>query len=145
MAPCAVAALPGAAGRLRGTYGLGFRSYQPFATDDRETLVQQLRDGRIQAADLFATEPAIAQGGLVVLGDPKHVFSAQNVTPLIYRSALSATGRAALDAVSAKLTTKALTHMNARMLLDKVPVRTVAADWLHQTGLVAATPSATVP
>jgi glycine betaine/choline ABC-type transport system substrate-binding protein/predicted Ser/Thr protein kinase len=122
---------------LRGTYGLNFRSYQPFATDDRETLVQQLKDGRIQAADLFATEPAIAKGGLVVLGDPKHVFSAQNVTPLIYRSALSATGRAALDAVSAELTTDALTRMNARMLLDKVPVRTVATDWLHQTGLVA--------
>jgi glycine betaine/choline ABC-type transport system substrate-binding protein len=127
---------------LRGTYGLNFRSYQPFATDDRETLVRQLKDGRIQAADLFATEPAIASGGLVVLGDPEHVFSAQNVTPLIYRSALSATGRSALDAVSAKLTTDALTRMNARMLLDHVPARTVAADWLHQTGLVT-TPGVT--
>lgn len=127
---------------LRGTYGLNFRSYQPFATDDRETLVRQLKDGRIQAADLFATEPAIAADGLVVLDDPEHVFSAQNVTPLIYRSALSATGRAALDAVSVRLTTGALTRMNARMLLDHVPARTVAAGWLHQSGLVA-TPAVT--
>ncbi|GAA4499567.1 hypothetical protein GCM10023191_046670 [Actinoallomurus oryzae] len=127
---------------LRGTYGLNFRSYQPFATDDRATVVKQLQDGRIDAADLFATEPAIAEGGLVVLEDPKHVFSAQNVTPLVYRSALSAPGRAALDAVSARLTTDALLNMNVRMLIDKVPARTVAADWLRRAGL-SATPGAT--
>lgn len=121
---------------LRGTYGLNFRSYQPFETDDRTTVVEQLEAGRIDAADLFATEPAIAEGGLVVLEDPKHVFSAQNVTPLVHRSALSTAGRAALDAVSAKLTTDALMRMNVRMLIDKVPARTVAADWLRQTGLV---------
>ena len=128
---------------LRGTYGLNFRGYQPFATDDRATLVDQLEQGHIQAADLFATEPAIATGGLVVLDDPEHVFSAQNVTPLIYRSSLSAPGRAALDAVSARLTTDALTRMNASMLLDDVPPRTVAADWLHRIGLVPA--SAVIP
>ncbi|MGI5226354.1 glycine betaine ABC transporter substrate-binding protein [Actinoallomurus sp. CA-142502] len=121
---------------LRGTYGLNFRSYQPFQTDDRTTLVAQLEDGRIDAADLFATEPAIAEGGLVVLQDPKHVFSAQNVTPLAYRSSLSATGRTALDAVSAKLTTDALLRMNVRVLADRTPARTVAADWLRQVGLV---------
>jgi osmoprotectant transport system substrate-binding protein len=71
-----------------------------------------------------------------VLGDPKHLFSAQNVTPLIYRSALSAPGRGALDAVSAKLTTDSLLRMNVRMLVDKVPARTVAGDWLRQAGLV---------
>jgi osmoprotectant transport system substrate-binding protein len=130
---------------LRGTYRLNFRAYQPFATDDRATLVEQLEDGRIQAANVFATEPAIAEGGLVVLADPKHLFSAQNVTPLIYRSALSATGRAALNAVSAKLTTDALLRMNVRMLVDKVNARTVAADWLRQAGLVPSPAHAATP
>ncbi|HEY0542519.1 MAG TPA: glycine betaine ABC transporter substrate-binding protein [Actinoallomurus sp.] len=120
---------------LRGTYGLNFRSYQPFATDDRATVIKQLKGGRIQAANLFATEPAIAESGLVVLADPKHLFSAQNVTPLIYRSALSATGRAALDAVSAKLTTDALMRMNVRVLVDRTAPRTVAGDWLRQAHL----------
>jgi glycine betaine/choline ABC-type transport system substrate-binding protein/predicted Ser/Thr protein kinase len=120
---------------LRGTYGLNFRSYQPFATDDRATVIKQLRDGRIQAANLFATEPAIAESGLVVLADPKHLFSAQNVAPLIYRSALSATGRAALDAVSAKLTTDALMRMNVRVLADRAAPPAVAGDWLRQAGL----------
>ena len=121
---------------LRGTYGLSFRSYQPFNTDDRATLIKQLVDDHIQAANLFATEPALAENGLVPLADPKHLFSAQNVTPLVYRSALSAPGRTALNAVSAKLTTGALSRMNVRMLVARVDPRTVAEDWLRQTGLV---------
>jgi osmoprotectant transport system substrate-binding protein len=121
---------------LRGTYGLSFGGYQPFATDDRTTLIGQLRDGRIQAANLFATDPAVADDGFVVLTDPKHLFSAQNVTPLIYRSALSATGRATLNAVSARLTTPDLLRMNVRVLGDRVPAREVARDWLRHAGLV---------
>jgi glycine betaine/choline ABC-type transport system substrate-binding protein/predicted Ser/Thr protein kinase len=122
---------------LRGTYGLSFGGYQPFATDDRATIIEQLKDGHIQAANLFATEPAIAEDDFVVLSDPKHLFSAQNVTPLIYRSSLSAPGRAALNAVSARLTTSALLHMNVRNLSDDVPARQVARDWLRQAGLVS--------
>jgi glycine betaine/choline ABC-type transport system substrate-binding protein/predicted Ser/Thr protein kinase len=120
---------------LRGTYKLDFRDYQPFATDDRTTIVRQLENGLIQAANLFTTEPAIAESGLVVLADPKHVFGAQNVTPLIYRSALSATGRSALNAVSAKLTTADLLRMNVQVLVDRAAPRTVAADWLRTGGI----------
>jgi glycine betaine/choline ABC-type transport system substrate-binding protein/serine/threonine protein kinase len=120
---------------LRGTYGLSFHSYQPFATSDRDTMIQQLKDNVIQAANLFTTEPAISENKFVVLADPKHLFSAENVTPLTYRSALSATGRAALDAVSAKLTTADLLDMNTS-LVNKVDVRAVAKDWLQRTGLI---------
>ncbi|GAB2801063.1 hypothetical protein GCM10027176_01420 [Actinoallomurus bryophytorum] len=121
---------------LRQTYKLDFRDYQPFATDDRATIVRQLEDGLIQAANLFTTEPAIAASGLVVLADPKHLFGVQNVTPLIYRSALSAPGRAALNAVSARLTTADLLLMNVRILVDRVDRRTVARDWLSRHGVV---------
>jgi glycine betaine/choline ABC-type transport system substrate-binding protein/predicted Ser/Thr protein kinase len=120
---------------LRGTYGLNFRSYQPFATDDRATMIRQLENDQIQAANLFSTEPALAEHKFVVLADPKNLFSAQNVTPLIYRSSLSATGRAVLDAVSARLTTADLLRMNVRILRDGTDRRTVAGDWLRQAGL----------
>jgi osmoprotectant transport system substrate-binding protein len=120
---------------LRGTYGLNFRGYQPFATDDRATMIRQLESDRIQAANLFSTEPAIAEHGFVVLADPKNLFSAQNVTPLVYRSSLSAPGRAVLDAVSAKLTTADLLRMNVRVLGEGAAPRTVAGDWLRRVGL----------
>jgi osmoprotectant transport system substrate-binding protein len=57
-----------------------------------------------------------------VLADP----SVQNVTPLIYRSALSTPGRAVLNSVSAKLTTADLLRMNVRILVDRTDPRTVA-------------------
>jgi osmoprotectant transport system substrate-binding protein len=122
---------------LRGTYGLNFRGYQPFATNDRDTMIKQLRDDRIQVANLFTTDPAIKQHGFVVLRDTKHLFSAQNVTPLIYRPALGAAGRAALGAVSAKLTTADLLDMNTRVSVNKVDLRTVARDWLQRVGLIS--------
>lgn len=122
---------------LRGTYGLSFHFYQPFATNDRDTMIEQLRTDRIQAADLFTTEPSIKQDGFVALKDTKHLFSAQNVTPLIYRTALSTTGRATLNAVSAKLTTADLLDMNTRISVNKVDTRTVARDWLQRVGLVS--------
>ncbi|MEV0402692.1 glycine betaine ABC transporter substrate-binding protein [Actinoallomurus sp. NPDC050550] len=121
---------------LRGTYGLGFRSYQPFETGDRDTMIQQLKNGVIQAANLFTTEPAIAENHFVVLADPKHLFSAQNVTPLIYRSALNTIGRAALAAVSAKLTTEDLLTMNTKISINEVDPAAVAKDWLQRTGLL---------
>ncbi|GAA4636317.1 hypothetical protein GCM10023196_085580 [Actinoallomurus vinaceus] len=121
---------------LRGTYGLGFRSYQPFETGDRDTMIQQLGNDVIQAANLFTTEPAIAENHFVVLADPKHLFSAQNVTPLVYRSALNTAGRAALDAVSAKLTTEDLLTMNTKVSVNQVDPTAVAKDWLQRTGLL---------
>ncbi len=122
---------------LRGTYGLGFHSYQPFATNDRETMIEQLKTDRIQAANLFTTEPSIKQNAFVVLKDPKHLFTAQNVTPLIYRAALSATGRTVLNAVSAKLTTDDLLDMNTKISVNRIDTRTVAKEWLQQVGLVS--------
>ncbi len=119
---------------LRGTYGLSFHGYQPFATDDQATMAGQLKDDVIQAADLFTTHPAVA--GLVVLTDPKHLFSAQKITPLIYGSSLSTTGRAALDSVSARLTTTDLLAMNTRVQVNKVDVAVVARDWLRRIGLM---------
>ncbi|MCO6007592.1 protein kinase [Actinoallomurus purpureus] len=121
---------------LRGTYGVGFRGYQPFETGDRDTMIQQLEKDVIQAANLFTTEPAIAENHFVVLADPKHLFSAQNVTPLVYRSALNTAGRAALAAVSAKLTTEDLLTMNTKISINKVDPAAVAKDWLQRTGLL---------
>ncbi len=121
---------------LRGTYGVGFHSYQPFATDDASTMVRQLKENVIQAANLFTTDPSIAENGFVVLTDPEHLFSAENVTPLIYRSALSTAGVNALNAVSAKLTTHDLLAMNTRVQVNKVDASVVARDWLRRADLI---------
>jgi osmoprotectant transport system substrate-binding protein len=89
-------------------YGLKFGKFQPFDTDALTTLVKLLKTNTIQAAGLFTTDPTVAVNKFVLLQGLQHVFSAQNVTPLVYRSGVNEIARGALKAVSAKLTTQDL-------------------------------------
>ncbi|MCO5973316.1 ABC transporter substrate-binding protein [Actinoallomurus soli] len=120
---------------LESKYGLKFKKFQPFDANAQTTLVKLLKNDSIQAADLFTTDPTITANKFVVLEDPQNVFSAQNVTPLVYKSGLNATGVAALNAVSAKLTTQDLLAMMTKVVSDKDDASTVAKDWLKQAGL----------
>ena len=70
-----------------------------------------------------------------MLQDPQNVFSAQNVTPLIFKAKVNATAQAALNAVSAKLTTQDLLGMMTKLVVNKDDPETVAKDWLKQAGL----------
>ncbi|OLT28360.1 glycine/betaine ABC transporter substrate-binding protein [Actinomadura sp. CNU-125] len=120
---------------LESQYGLKFEKFQPLDAGAQATLVELLVDDEIQAADLFTTDPMIAEHGLVVLDDPKHVFSAQNVTPLIYEKGVNEEARTALNAVSAKLTTQHLLDMMKRIAVDKDDQEKVAEEWLKQNAL----------
>ena len=120
---------------LQTKYGLKFKQFQPFDANAQTTLVKLLKDNKIQAADLFTTDPTISANKFVVLQDPQNVFSAQNVTPLVYKSGVNATAQAALNAISAKLTTQDLLDMMTRVVSDKEDQETVAKDWLSKAGL----------
>lgn len=121
---------------LRKVYGLEFKKFQPFDAGAQATLVKLLTENKIQAADLFTTDPTIQQNKLVVLEDPENVFSAQSVTPLVNKAAVDGKARAVLNAVSAKLTTQDLLDMMKRMAIDKDDQEEVAKDWLQKSGLV---------
>ncbi|MCW2946123.1 MAG: putative secreted substrate-binding protein [Actinoallomurus sp.] len=120
---------------LQKRYGLTFKKFQSFDANAQTTLVKLLTNNSIQAADLFTTDPTIAQNKLVVLQDPQNVFSAQNVTPLVYKSGVNVTAQAALNAVSAKLTTQDLLTMMTKLVISKDDASAVAKDWLKQAGL----------
>jgi osmoprotectant transport system substrate-binding protein len=120
---------------LEKTYGLKFKKFQSFDANAQTTLVKLLKGDKIQAADLFTTDPTISQNKFVVLQDPQNVFSAQNVTPLIYKSGVNAAAQTTLNAVSAKLTTQDLLAMMTKLVVDKDDAETVAKDWLKQAGL----------
>jgi osmoprotectant transport system substrate-binding protein len=120
---------------LKDVYGLEFKKFQPFDAGAQATLVKLLTENKIQAADLFTTDPTIQQNKLVVLEDPENVFSAQNVTPLVNKEAVNDQAKAALNAVSAKLTTQDLLDMMKRIAIDKDDQEKVAEDWLKKSGL----------
>ncbi len=120
---------------LEKKYGLKFKKFQSFDANGQTTLVKLLKNNSIQAADLFTTDPTITANKFVVLQDPQNVFSAQNVTPLIYKSGVNATAQAALNAVSAKLTTQDLLALMTQLVTDKKDPDTIAKGWLSQAGL----------
>lgn len=98
--------------------------------------VKALKDGSIQAADLFTTDTSIAANNFVALADPKNNFAAQNVVPLINSKKAGDTVKQVLNAVSAKLDTVTLTALNTKLGgPDKPDVATVAKDWVTSVGL----------
>ncbi|MFI9156223.1 ABC transporter substrate-binding protein [Kitasatospora aureofaciens] len=117
--------------QFKDVYGLTFKEWKPTA----DTTANALKDGSIQVGNVFTTDPKIVQYKLVALSDPKNVFGAQNITPLVNKAGLDATATAALNAVSAKLDTARLTGLMKRVSVDKEDPSTVAKDWLKANGL----------
>ncbi|MGZ4434170.1 MAG: ABC transporter substrate-binding protein [Trebonia sp.] len=119
---------------LKATYGLTFKSFDPLDESGPLTLAA-LQSGKVQAADVFTTTPQIVTDKLVSLADPKFNFAAQNVIPLVYKSAMNATIMNTLNAVDAKLTTEALLQMDNAVITEHANYSTVAAGFLQAAGL----------
>lgn len=121
---------------LKTDYGLTFKSFDPLDESGPLTLAA-LKDGKVQAADVFTTTPQIVTEHLKALDDPKFVFAAQNVTPLVYKKAATPTVVNTLNAISARLTTNALLQMDKAVILDHANYSTVAQGWLSAVGLAS--------
>ena len=124
---------------LREVYGVKFKAFKKL--DPGGPLTQNaLKNGQIDAGDIFTTDPLIAKNGWVVLEDPKSLFRAQRILPLIRTDALTDEIRAALDTVSQKLNTEDLTDLLARVYANEPPEQ-VAMDWLTLNTLIWAAPA----
>jgi osmoprotectant transport system substrate-binding protein len=119
---------------LRSVYSLEFKEFKPLDVAGPIT-VAALKQGTVATADLFTTDPAIVANGFVVLDDPKNLFGAQNVTPLVNTAALTDTVKTALNALSARLDTATLATLVKKVVADKQDADKVAADWLKTAGL----------
>jgi osmoprotectant transport system substrate-binding protein len=94
---------------LHDTYGLGFKEVLSLDTGGAVTR-QALREGAVDVALLFTTDPAIDSEGFVQLEDDKGLQPSENVTPLRL-GARGPPGRDfidVVDAVSERLTTAEL-------------------------------------
>ncbi len=119
---------------LTKTYGVNFAKFQVTDTGGPVT-VNQLKNGQIDAADLFSTDPSIVANDFVVLTDPKSNFAAENVVPLINKAKATAGVKATLNAISAKLDTAGLSAILAKVVTDKQNPADVAKAWLSANGL----------
>ena len=115
-------------------YGLEFKEFRPLDAGGPLTL-QALKNGQIDAGDLFTTDPSIAANNLVALEDPKSMYAAQNVVPLITKSKSNPTIEGALNGVSAKLDTATLAALLKEVVTDKKDADVVAKEFLSKNGL----------
>jgi osmoprotectant transport system substrate-binding protein len=133
-----VAAPPEFQTRQQGLVGLKSEySFTPanFLPLKGAAIVNALKNGQAQAANIFSTDPSIPANGFVTLEDPKLLFGSDNVVPLIRKDKVNDTITAALNAVSAKIDTATLTDLVKQVDVDKKDASAVAKDFLAKNGL----------
>ncbi|SDO96782.1 osmoprotectant transport system substrate-binding protein [Nakamurella panacisegetis] len=118
---------------LDKTYGVKFGTFKTLDAGGKLS-VTALKNGQVDAADLFTTDPSIPENGFVVLQDPKNLYTAQNVLPLIATKKVTPLITKTLNAVSAKLDTATLTALD-KQEYGGTDAEKVAQDWLKAQGL----------
>lgn len=115
---------------LKSTYGVdvGFS-----ATGD--TTVEDLVAGTVNVANVYTSDPRIQTDDLVVLEDPKGLFLASNVVPVVNQS-IAADVADIINSVSAKLTPEGLVALNVENTVDQKSPTDIAKKWLKDNGLV---------
>ena len=119
---------------LKSIYGISFKAFKPLDVGGPVT-VSSLKNGQVDAADLFSTDPAIKGNNFVALTDSRNQFAAQNIVPLATKAKITQTIADAANAVSAKLDTDTLAGLVAKVQNDKQDPEAVAKAWLSQNGL----------
>jgi glycine betaine/choline ABC-type transport system substrate-binding protein len=114
---------------LAKNYGVTFSSYKVLDTGGPVT-VAALKNGQVDAADLFTTDPSIAANNFVILADPKSDFAAQNVLPIINKAKATDGVKKILNAISAKLDTPGLGALMVKVITNKEDPDAVAKGWL---------------
>ena len=120
---------------LNRVYGIIFEDFTPLDAGGPQT-VAALREDAVQIGLLFSTDPSIRQNGFVPLVDDKHLQDAENLTPVIRSEKLNDEVRTLLDAVSARLSTEALTELVGKVVIHKGGTAAVAREFLTAHGLL---------
>jgi osmoprotectant transport system substrate-binding protein len=98
-----------------------------------------LHDIAIDVAQVCTTQPEIASLNLVLLDDDKHLQPAQNLLPLARQDLVDAAPadfEETLNAITAKLTTEALTQLGVAIQINHEEIADVARQFLEDNGLL---------
>lgn len=119
---------------LEEVYGVTFGDFIELDAGGPQTL-NALLNGRIDAGNLFTTDPNVEANELVPLEDPEALFAAQNVVPVLRADAVDDTVTETLNEVSAALDTETLGALVTRVVIDKEDPEDVAQDFLTENSL----------
>ena len=119
---------------LSQTYGVTV-GFTPIEDSGGPLTVKALKDGDIQLANIYSSDPALADGTLKVLDDPKGLFLASHVVPLA-SSRVNDEAAAVINRVSAAMDAEDLVEMNRASTADQKSASQIAREWLISEGLL---------
>ncbi|MFB7892479.1 ABC transporter substrate-binding protein [Microbacterium sp. NPDC056044] len=114
---------------LKDLYGVNV-TFSPTA----DTTVDELVAGNIQVANVYSADPRIKTDDLVTLDDPKGLFLASNVVPVVNADIADEIADV-INAVSAALTPEGLVALNVESTVDQRSPEDIAEDWLADNDL----------
>ena len=120
---------------LAQTYGVTV-SFTPIEDSGGPLTIKALKDGDIQLANIYSSDPALAEGTLTVLEDPDGLFLASHVVPLA-SSRVNDDAAAVINRVSGALTSTDLVEMNRASTVEQKSASQIAHDWLISEGLLS--------
>ena len=120
---------------LAQTYGVSV-DFTPIEDSGGPLTVKALKDGDIQLANIYSSDPALAEGTLTVLEDPDGLFLASHVVPLA-SSRVNDDAAAVINRVSAAMDAEDLVEMNRASTKDQKSASQIAHDWLISEGLLS--------
>jgi len=120
---------------LAQTYGVTV-SFTPIEDSGGPLTIKALKDGDIQLANIYSSDPALAEGTLTVLEDPDGLFLASHVVPLA-SSRVNDDAAAVINRVSAAMDAEDLVEMNRASTIEQKSASQIAHDWLISEGLLS--------
>ena len=120
---------------LSQTYGVTV-GFTPIEDSGGPLTVKALKDGDIQLANIYSSDPALADGTLKVLDDPKGLFLASHVVPLA-SSRVNDDAAAVINRVSAAMDAEDLVEMNRASTMEQKSASQIAREWLLSEGLLS--------
>ena len=120
---------------LSQTYGVTV-NFTPIEDSGGPLTVKALKDGDIQLANIYSSDPALADGTLKVLDDPKGLFLASHVVPLA-SSRVNDDATTVINRVSAALDAQDLVEMNRASTVEQKSASQIAHEWLISEGLLS--------
>ena len=120
---------------LSQTYGVTV-GFTPIEDSGGPLTVKALKDGDIQLANIYSSDPALADGTLTVLDDPKGLFLASHVVPLA-SSRVNDDATAVINRVSEALDAQDLIEMNRASTVEQKSASQIAHEWLVSEGLLS--------
>ncbi|MFN2494947.1 MAG: ABC transporter substrate-binding protein [Pseudonocardiaceae bacterium] len=115
--------------KIAQVYGCTFRDILSTDAGGPVTL-EALASGQAQVVNLFTTSPDVTAHGWVELADPRNMYPAQRILPLVRSGALTQAAVDALNNVSAALTTEKLTELNRRVIEDRAAPADLAKEFV---------------